>query len=235
MLLSGVRFTHVVDNSIIHRRIKEWIDTDSPIRLHGADILFYVQSARESAHLLMDAGLNAEKGTFKLEAIRDLDWPVDLVDLAVGALAKNCSRTPIYIYGFQAGYEEMPYPGLYDIVTSGDVGPLISSFEASDANESPSSPQVDVFPLVLDMTPDLVRTLNELEFICATTDNNDDMKQGLENLSRAMLDARLGHVSLQSLRRLVKLLERNPEYGRLPAIHISTNEAVKAEIEKRTA
>jgi Polysaccharide biosynthesis protein len=46
MLISAGRFTHVVDNSIIYRRLLRWADeADGVIRLHGSEIAFYVQSA----------------------------------------------------------------------------------------------------------------------------------------------------------------------------------------------
>ena len=55
MLVSAGRFTHVLDNSIIYQRLLSWADEadDGVIRLHSPDIAFYVQSALESAQLLL--------------------------------------------------------------------------------------------------------------------------------------------------------------------------------------
>ncbi|MBR7829305.1 polysaccharide biosynthesis protein [Actinospica sp. MGRD01-02] len=49
--LAASRFTHVVDNSIIGERLRSWCAKDEPIRLHSAEIGFYIQSALESAQL----------------------------------------------------------------------------------------------------------------------------------------------------------------------------------------
>jgi NAD(P)-dependent dehydrogenase (short-subunit alcohol dehydrogenase family) len=235
ILASGVRFTHVVDNSIIHERLRNWIDAQEPIRLHDTDILFYVQSALESAQLLMDACLNAEPKTLRLEAIRDLDWPISLLDMTVGALARNRSGSPIYVCGYEAGYQEMPYPALFDSLVSGDVSPLINAFEAADVTESRTCAELDVFPFTIDITPKLQAGVETLCDLCERSDDSHGMKRELAQLSWAMLDARLAKVSLPLLRRSVKIMEADPNYGRLPAIHQRTNEAVKAAIERRTS
>ncbi len=52
---AAARFTHVIDNSIIYQRLLGWCG-GGVIRLHAADILFYAQSALESAQLLLHAG-----------------------------------------------------------------------------------------------------------------------------------------------------------------------------------
>jgi NAD(P)-dependent dehydrogenase (short-subunit alcohol dehydrogenase family) len=233
MVVSGARFTHVVDNSIIHDRLMNWVETEKPIRLHSTDILFYVQSALESAGVLMDSCLNADPNFLVMEAIRDLDWPVSLIDMAVGAMMKRQSCGSIYICGYEAGYEEKPYPALFDPFTSGDAGPLVNAFEGAQAEESPTCHQVDLFPFVVDMAPEAETAINSLEALCANSHDNDDVRQGLDTLSWAILDSRLACVDLQLLKRSVKLMEQNPDYCRLPIIHRRTNEAVKAAIERR--
>ena len=69
-----------------------------------------------------------------------------LLDVALGVLAWTGSAAPIYFSGYDRGYEAMPFPGLYDPMTAGDVSPLISAFEATGARRS-GCPDVDVFPL----------------------------------------------------------------------------------------
>ena len=126
---SAARFTHVVDNSIVHRRLLNWCQ-GGVIRLHSADILFYAQSAAESAALMLRAGLEAQQGEFSIHAITDLGFPVNLLDIALGILAQTGSSAPIYFSGYERGFEPMPFPGLYDPATAGDLSPLVSAFEA---------------------------------------------------------------------------------------------------------
>ena len=91
MLVSAGRFTHVLDNSIIYRRLLGWA-ADGVIRLHCPDIAFYVQSARESAHLLLLAALGAQRGEYRINAITDLGLPVTLLDVALGVLVRRARR-----------------------------------------------------------------------------------------------------------------------------------------------
>jgi nucleoside-diphosphate-sugar epimerase len=228
MFCSGVRFTHVVDNSIIHRRIQDWIANDQPIRLHGSDILFYMQSAKESAHLLLNVGLEAEEGTFNLQTIRDLDWPVNLMDLALGAVARAGTNTPVYICGFESGYEERAYPGLYDPMLSGEMSPLINAFEAPQANHSATCPQVDNFPFEMTTDARLVERLRALERVCAEGAPNEVLHEAKDNLSWTMLDTRLRSVSKTVLERIARRMANVSYREQLTDEHRRINSTVNA-------
>ena len=143
----AARFTHVVDNSIIAERLQDWTDSGAPIRLHSPHVSFYLQSAREAAHLLMCAGLDAAPGPLRVGAIRDLGWPISLMDLALGWLGSIPHRSPVYVCGFEAGYEVAPYPGLYDPRLSGDLSPLFNAMEAPTVVESSHSDNVELCTL----------------------------------------------------------------------------------------
>ncbi|HKR82465.1 MAG TPA: SDR family NAD(P)-dependent oxidoreductase [Candidatus Saccharimonadales bacterium] len=230
---SGVRFTHVVDNSLIFKRIQHWIDTDSPIRLHGSNILFYMQSARESAHLLLNAGLEADVSNFRIEAIRDLEWPVNLVDLALGAIIRRKADTPIYIAGYEQGYEEVPYPGLYDPKYSGELSPLVSAFEAPQAQHSPTCRQVDSFPFDIETTSEMEDSLAQLKLACSQDKSNTDLRHLEEDLSWEMWQGRLCRVPFPTLERSIKQMTRYPNYDQLPPEHIRTSEMVRKAFESR--
>lgn len=227
MSLAGVRFTHVVDNSIIFRRLQRWIDADTPIRLHGSDTQFYMQSAREAAHLLLNSTLEAEPGTFKLQAIRDLEWPINLVDLAVGAIKKREADTPIYIAGYEQGYEEMAYPALYDPMYSGELSPLINAFEAPDTKPSATCPEVDTFPFRVETTTELREQFEVLEEACISDRPMAQLHRLKDKLSWDMLDARLAAVRPSSLTRVLRRMRQYPEYDTLSAEHKQTTEAVQ--------
>lgn len=211
--VSASRFTHVVDNSIFGGRLRSWCAKDQPIRLHSAETGFYIQSATESAQLLLCGVLDAQPGSMRLNALRDLDWPASLLEVALGAIEQTGSSAPLYIAGYDDGYEEQAFPGLYDPMTAGDVSPLINVFEAVGAKAA-ASEQVDVFapdPLADDEKAD--RALAALEAACApATDVEPDpehVRGRLDELSWALVEAAAVEIPALARARAVRLAERS--------------------------
>jgi nucleoside-diphosphate-sugar epimerase len=216
VLCSAARFTHVLDNSLIYRNLLAWAkegqggqeseggEPGAVIRLHATDIAFYVQSAVESAQLLLLAGLGAQRGEFRVLAITDLGWPVSLLDVALGVLKRTGSATPIYFSGYDPGYEEVPFPLLYDPTTAGDVSPLLNAFEAAAATPAPC-PVVDAFRLDMAADPLPVKLLTALEDVCERTPGADPVRGALGELSWSLLDAALRAAPRPALERAAAL------------------------------
>jgi nucleoside-diphosphate-sugar epimerase len=232
---SAARFTHVIDNSIVHQRLLDWTapggdgapaDGEQVIRLHSPDIAFYVQSALESAHLLLLAMLGAEAGEFRVHAIADLGWPVSLLDVALGTVAAASSRTPVYISGYDPGYEEVPFPGLYDPATAGDVSPLLNAFEAAALTARPC-PRVDTF--TLNMVPDPVapKLLAGLESAFDRRLCDAEVRQALDDLSWALLDATLAAADPTVLARAARLTRLHEKA--MSPVHLRITRAINAQ------
>lgn len=223
MRIGAARFTHVVDNSIIYQRLLDWCQDGGVIRLHEPDIGFYVQSARESAQLMLCAGLSARPGALRMTALNDLGWPVSLLDVALGLLARTGSPAPIYFSGYGPGYEPKPFPGLYDPRTAGDVSPLLNAFEAAGC-AAEYRDAVDVFPLEFAAGPADASLLAALEDGCTGDADPAYLRGALDALSWALLDATLRAVPrdllLGAIRRTVPYAgELGPVYLRMLAAH----------------
>ena len=218
--VSAARFTHVVDNSLMHVKFLGLARDNDVIRLHSPSIDFYVQSALESAQLLLAAYLGAVPGEFRIHAITDLGWPVSLLDVALGVIDATCSRSPIYVSGYDPGYEEMAFPGLYDPMTAGDVSPLVNAFEAAAAVKSPCS-QVDAFRLEMSGS-DVGDRLKALETAC---DHGDDVFPELDDLSWSTLDATLAAASPEALYRSAKLAGQHEEV--MSPVHRRITDAIR--------
>ncbi len=161
-----VRFTHVVDNSIVLGKILE--PPGGVIRLHDDGIIFFIQSALESAELLLLGAVEAGRDGATLLAIRDLGAPARLTELAVGAITRRSSDAAVYLSGFDPGYEETPYPGLYLPEINVDASVLLNVFEATIAGESNTCPgNVDIVPATYDGSAPTEEALAELRETCA--------------------------------------------------------------------
>ena len=210
MLISAGRFTHVLNNSIIYKRLLSWADEPEGgvIRLHSPDIAFYVQSALESAQLLLLACLGAARREFRVLAISDLGWPVSLMDLALDVLARSGSPVPVYVSGYDQGYEEIPFPGLYNPVTAGDVSPLLNAFEAGAVVGSPC-PMVDSFRVDMAPEPRAVKLLNAVAEVCDRTQEPATVRCALNELSWSLLDCTLRAAPCQALTRSAAMAHRH--------------------------
>jgi nucleoside-diphosphate-sugar epimerase len=250
VLCSAARFTHVLDNSLIYRRLLAWAaggpgapggpggpgertGLEAVIRLHAADIAFYVQSAVESAQLLLLAGLGARRGEFRVYAITDLGWPVSLLDVALGVLKRTGSATPIYFSGYDPGYEEVPFPLLYDPATAGDLSPLLNAFEAAAAVAAPC-PGVDGFRLDMAADPLPVKLLTALEDVCDQAPGADSVRGALGELSWSLLDVALRAAPRPALGRAAALARSRqdvlcPDHRRVLDAILASAAAVPAE------
>ncbi|MFF6779873.1 NAD-dependent epimerase/dehydratase family protein [Streptomyces sp. NPDC012510] len=203
---AAVRFTHVVDNAIVLSRFRDWCSRGEPLRLHGRDTSFYVQSARESAQLLLTAALAPADAEFRLYAIHDLGWPVSLLDLALGTVAEQGRAVPVRVVGYEPGYEEQPYPGLYDPHYSGDLSPLINSLEAPNAHSEPGG-DVDCASGRPQLTPELRAGFERLARLCAHSTVEDEIRGVFDALGWGLLNHAIAGAAPDSVRRITRLTE----------------------------
>jgi hypothetical protein len=124
--------------------------------------------------------------------------------VALGVLISTRSATPIYFSGYDPGYEEVPFPGLYDPMTAGEVSPLLNAFEAAARTSAPC-PMVDAFRLEMAASPQPAKLLSALDEICDRSTDSDVVRAGLNETSWALLDATLHAVPHQVLARAAAL------------------------------
>lgn len=207
---SAVRFTHVVDNSDIHKRLEGWADSAGPVRLHSPEIAFYAQSATECAQLLLSASLDERRRELLIHAINYFGWPVSLLDLTLGVLAARGSDAPVYFAGYEPGYEERPFPGLYDPVTAVEVSPLFNAFESAATVASACS-MTNVSPAAMTSTGNASELLAGLAATCDRTDDPHAVRTALGELSWAVLDDSLAASPAPALARVARIAERHGE------------------------
>jgi nucleoside-diphosphate-sugar epimerase len=200
---SACRYTHVVDNSIVHGRLLRWA-RGGVVRLHDPGTVFYAQSARESARLMLMTGLRAHPSDASVTAIRDLGWPVSLLDLAIGTLREAQSDSPIYFSGHDPGYEQAAFPALYDPATAGDMSPLLSVFDtAGDVVHDDGIDRAALTPQPGVITDALLR---RLESVCRSADPAK-ARSLLDELSWHAFDATLDGLPCRTVRKIAARAE----------------------------
>ena len=225
MLISAGRFTHVLDNSVIYRRLLGWASRGrrDPAAQPQHRVLRAV-SARVGAAAA--AGLPRRRSAASsgsspspISAGRSASWTSRWA-----CWHRPGSATPIYFSGYDPGYEEIPFPGLYDPMTAGDVSPLLNAFEAGAVTASPC-PMVDAFRL--DMAPNRGRSscCPPLDEICDRTHDPAMVRAGLNELSWSLLDCTLQAAPRRALTRSAAMA--HPHSASLGADHRRILEAIE--------
>lgn len=224
LVASAVRFTHVVDNAILLDRLRRWCAESAVIGLHSLDTMFYAQSAIESAQLLLVAALAPADGDLWVHAIRDLDWPVNLLDLALGAIAEAGTLTGVQEIGHEPGYEEVPYAGLYDPACSGQVSPLFNALEAATVRETPSR-HVDAAVCRRTLGGEVAERLRALESAARDDADPARLRAAFGALALADLRATVDEAAPAALARLATLTE--PHRHEMTEEHLRIDDAIR--------
>jgi nucleoside-diphosphate-sugar epimerase len=182
---STVRFTHVVDNSLIYGRLRRWAGAGQPIRLHAQGIGFYAQSAREAAQLLTVAA-SARQSSPHVFALSDIGWPIDLFTLARDVIEDEASSSAISFSGYEPGYEDHLFPGTFDPLRT-DGSPLFNALEARRATNATPGNSVESVPLQTDPDPSLDRAISALEDSWLDRADDRAMRDALREASTALL------------------------------------------------
>jgi nucleoside-diphosphate-sugar epimerase len=221
------RFTHVVDNGILLELLRRWTEKDEPFRLHSPESPFYVQSALESAQLLLCSLQGCGDPELEMFAINDLGWPVTPLDLAVGVLKEAGKEGRLEIIGPQPGYEQEVYPGLYDPAFCGDVSPLFNFSESFTADALEYAPAVDRVRLPFGRSLDVEHGVQEL----LQRRHERNLRHRLDTILWELLHARLPCVPTSVLRRIAQVTEAHR--AEMSAHHARIDNRVRDELARR--
>jgi hypothetical protein len=111
-----------------------------------------------------------------------------VTDVALGVLPSRQSRTPVYLSGYDPGYEEVAFPGRHDPATADDVPPLMNAFETAALVDSPC-PMVDAFKLEMRQDTVSPKLLAALDCVCERTQHAGEIWAALDELSWSLLGA----------------------------------------------
>jgi hypothetical protein len=204
----AVRFTHVVQNSLILEHLNKWTRHDEPVQLHGLNA-FYIQSAYEAAQLLVNEAFNPSPGSATVSAQRDLGWPVDLQELALDVIAANRSSSRIDVVGYPSGYESDLFPGTYDPLTFGDHSPLLNALEVDRITSQVTDP-FERCTMPTRSNPDLDRAIDHLASEAALGQQGEALAASARICSDKLLAWHLSNTTASRLKRLTRLAELNP-------------------------
>jgi len=180
---SAVRFTHVMENSIVHREMMQKIDRGL-VSFHSPDRYMHAQTKVEAVHLLLNSLTMEGSAACRLSTVRDLGWPIDVLAIPLYEMKRRKVVVPLYFRGVPDGYESDFFRGQLDHSRIGEFSPMINAQETlfSRPDESADMTITRVPPFSFDA---LYRHLNELKDATSSFTLDDaEIKAQLSSLIR---------------------------------------------------
>jgi nucleoside-diphosphate-sugar epimerase len=125
---SFVRFTHILENSLMNINLKEQTNGDH-VFIHSPGKYVTAQNVEESANLLLNALLNTVTGQCNFLIVRYLEWPVESLEVALYYIKLSGKPLPIIFKGNPMGYTEKFFRGQMDWSNPQELNLLINVYE----------------------------------------------------------------------------------------------------------
>lgn len=168
VIYGAVRFTHIVENSIVSEEIDEKIKRGI-VSFHAPNRFILGQNISEAVHLLLNAVVLSYPSHLKLLAVRNLGWPIDTLEIALFKIVRSGKSIPLYFKGLPPGYDEPFFYGQFNPSSRTEVNPLINAledlFRTSDLSGDMVVTQVSPFA-----SSTLINQLSVLQILAADPD-----------------------------------------------------------------
>src|SRR6478736_4356337 len=126
---SIVRFTHLLDNSLMNIELKESSENAPYLSVHSPGKYVTAQNATEAVFLMLNALVYSKEKQANLLLVRNLDWPVESLEVALYYVKQSERSIPIVFVGNPIGYSEKFFRGQVDWSNPGELNLLTNVYE----------------------------------------------------------------------------------------------------------
>jgi NAD(P)-dependent dehydrogenase (short-subunit alcohol dehydrogenase family) len=131
-----VRFTHMLNNSLMDEQITARVKEGVLVNVHAPDRYVAGQNVGEAVSLLLNALVFSKRDRLQFLLVRNLGWPIESLEVALYKIWQSGQPIPIYFQGVLPGYEESFFLGQVDWDNQIDINTLINALETSNALET---------------------------------------------------------------------------------------------------
>lgn len=158
---SMVRFTHIVDNSLMDIELANSAKNEDYVAIHSPGKFVTAQNVKEAAYLMLNALIYAESGKANFLLVKNLEWPVESLEVALYYIKLHKRRIPIVFVGNPKGYGEKFFRGQLDWSSPGDLNLLINVYENRTKRLNPAKDIAisSIIPSESDCLEELVESL----------------------------------------------------------------------------
>jgi Polysaccharide biosynthesis protein len=222
VIYGAVRFTHVVDNSLVAAYVDQKIKEDGVVQLHAPERYIYGQNRTEAIHLLLNALVFAQPQQLNFLTVQDLGWPIEILEMSLQRILAAGKRIALYFQGLPDGYEEFVFAGNYNWAAK-NVSPMVNFIEAQSAVVDEAGDMI-IWPALPFTNGVLVSEITKLQQ-CLVQPNlsNRQVKTALGQAVATMMQATFDQVPVDLLRNVLTM-GLNPS-DQLPAEVVTARHA----------
>ncbi|MDN3686713.1 polysaccharide biosynthesis protein [Cyclobacterium jeungdonense] len=180
-IYSMVRFTHIVDNSLMDEQIREYAEKEDFIPIHSPGKFVTAQNVNEAALLLLNALIHSEKGIARFLLVKNLEWPVESLELALYYIQEFKRKIPIIFTGNPKGYGEKFFRGQLDWKNPLELNLLINVYE-NRKRQVNEADDIIISSLVPTSRFLLHNLISDLKNVTTDQDAKTVLLSGLKNL-----------------------------------------------------
>jgi len=124
-----VRFTHILDNSLMNQQLMNECEKDDFIAVHCPGKFVTAQNVKEAAYLMINALIYSEENQCNFLLVRNLEWPVESLEMALYYIKRSERAIPVIFMGNPVGYTEKFFRGQMDWSNPQELNLLINVYE----------------------------------------------------------------------------------------------------------
>lgn len=126
---SMVRFTHILDNSLMNKQLMDECEDNDFIAVHCPGKFVTAQNVKEASYLLLNALIYSEDKQCNFLLVRHLEWPVESLEMALYYIKRSGRAMPVIFMGNPIGYTEKFFRGQMDWSNPQELNLLINVYE----------------------------------------------------------------------------------------------------------
>jgi nucleoside-diphosphate-sugar epimerase len=182
-----VRFTHILDNSLMNQQLMNECDKNDFIAVHCPGKFVTAQNVSEAAYLMLNALIYSEENQCNFLLVRNLEWPVESLEMALYYIKRSGRAIPVIFMGNPVGYTEKFFRGQMDWANPQELNLLINVYEQKYRRYNHDSDIIISHTSPID--GNLVdKVLNNIERATGEDDNKTYLIDGLKQIVRDSLN-----------------------------------------------
>ena len=183
---SMVRFTHILDNSLMNQALMNECEKNDFIAVHCPGKFVTAQNVKEAAYLMINALIYAEEKQSNFLLVRNLEWPVESLEMALYYIKRSGRSMPVIFMGNPIGYTEKFFRGQMDWSNPQELNLLINVYEQRYRHYNQES------DIIISHIPPVsgslvLKALERIELAESETDSRDVLIAGLREIVRDSL------------------------------------------------